>query len=67
MSNVQKKEVPVERKPLIRKNVVTGEMVAGFLNVTTGVFETVREINDERDIDQFLDDYDLSVVLVSKV
>lgn len=55
------------KKPLIRKNQSTGEMVAGFLNPESGVFEVAMEITDERDIDEFLDRYDLSVVMISKM
>ena len=55
------------KKPLIRKNQSTGEMVAGFLNPKSGVFEVAMEITDERDIDEFLDRYDLSVVMISKM
>lgn len=55
------------KKPLIRKNQSTGEMVAGFLNPESGVFEVAMEITDERDIDEFLDCYDLSVVMISKM
>ena len=54
------------KKPLIRKNQSTGEMVAGFLDPESGVFEVAMEITDERDIDEFLDRYDLSVVMISK-
>ena len=68
---VAKKEVSkidvVNKKPLIRKNQTTGEMVAGFLDPETGVFEVAMEISDERDIDDFLDEYDLSVVMISKM
>ena len=51
----------------IRKNQSTGEMVAGFLDPESGVFEVAMEITDERDIDEFLDRYDLSVVMISKM
>lgn len=68
---VAKKEVSkvdvVNKKPLIRKNQTTGEMVAGFLDPESGNFEVVMEINDERDIDDFLEQYDLSVVMISKM
>lgn len=68
---VAKKEVSkvdvINKKPLIRKNQTTGEMVAGFLEPETGTFEVVMEINDERDIDDFLEQYDLSVVMISKM
>ena len=52
---------------MIRKNQSTGEMVAGFLDPITGAFEVAMEINDERDIDEFLEEYDLSVVMISKM
>ena len=55
------------KKQLIRKNQSTGEMVAGFLDPESGVFEVAMEITDERDIDEFLDRYDLSVVMISKM
>ncbi len=68
---VAKKEVVkidvANKKPLIRKNQSTGEMVAGFLDPESGVFEVAMEITDERDIDEFLDRYDLSVVMISKM
>lgn len=69
---VAKKEVSsrieiANKKPIIRKSQDTGEMVAGFLDPETGVFEVAMEISDERDIDEFLDQYDLSVVMISKM
>lgn len=69
---VAKKEVSsrieiANKKPIIRKSQDTGEMVAGFLDPETGVFEVAMEICDERDIDEFLDQYDLSVVMISKM
>lgn len=57
----------LNKKPMIRKNTSTGEMAAGFLDPQTGVFELVMEICDERDIDRFLEEYDLSVVMISKL
>ena len=53
--------------PMIRQSQSTGEMVAGFLNPETGDFQVAMEINDERDIDAFLEEYDLSVVMISKM
>ncbi|MBQ2116864.1 MAG: aspartate dehydrogenase [Lachnospiraceae bacterium] len=64
---VSKKSAIIGKKPIIRKNQTTGEMVAGFLEPETGVFEVVMEINEDRDIDEFLDEYDLSVVMISKM
>lgn len=64
---VVKKIEIANKKPLIRKNQETGEMIAGFLDPETGVFEVAMDITDERDIDEFLDCYDLSVVMISKM
>lgn len=64
---VSKKSAIIGKKPLIRKNEATGEMVAGFLEPETGIFEIAMEINEESDIDEFLDEYDLSVVMISKM
>ena len=68
---VAKKEVTkidvVNKKPLIRKSQMTGEMVAGFLDPETGAFDVVMEIEEEKDIDEFLEMYDLSVVMISKM
>lgn len=68
---VAKKEVTkidvVNKKPLIRKSQTTGEMVAGFLDPETGAFDVVMEIEEEKDIDEFLEMYDLSVVMISKM
>lgn len=64
---VSKRAEVTRRKALIRQNIATGEMVAGFLDPMTGVFEVVKEINDESDIDEFVEDYDLSVVMISRM
>ena len=69
---VAKKEVSkgidiLNKKQKKKKNQSTGEMIAGFLDPETGIFETAMEINDERDIDEFLEEYDLSVVMISKM
>lgn len=53
-------------KPLIKKNKETGEKVAGFLDPESGVYHTDMEVANDKDIDTFLEKYDLSVVLVSK-
>ena len=60
---VAKREVS-ERIDILNKKPM---MIAGFLNPVTGDFEVAMEINDERDIDEFLDEYDLSVVMISKM
>ena len=54
-------------KPLIRKNKNTGEMIAGFLDPVSNVYHEDMEIRNDKDIDTFLDKYDLPVVIISKV
>lgn len=66
---VAAKEIAAEninKKPLIRRNPKTGEMKAGFLNPETGEFEAVMDIAEDGNIDEFLDTYNLSVVMISK-
>jgi hypothetical protein len=55
------------KKPMIRQNLATREMVAGFLDPVTGEFEVACEISEESDIDAFLEEYELSVVMISKM
>ena len=48
-------------KPVIRSSICTGEKVAGFRNVNTGEFSEVMLIRDNKDMDEFLTTYDISV------
>lgn len=49
------------QKPVIRSSICTGEKVAGFRNFHTGKFTEVMLIRDNRDMDVFLEKYDISV------
>ena len=53
-------------KPVIRSSICTGEKVAGFQNVNTGKFEEVMLIRDNKDMDEFLTKYDISVAEIRK-
>lgn len=53
-------------KPVIRSSICTGEKVAGFQNVNTGKFEEVMLIRDNKDMDEFLTKYDVSVAEIRK-
>lgn len=53
-------------KPVIRSSMCTGEKVAGFQNVNTGKFEEVMLIRDNKDMDEFLTKYDISVAEIRK-
>ena len=62
------KKCPYDRenqKPVIRSSICTGEQVAGFKNLHTGKFSEVMLIHDGRDLQEFLETYDLSEADVS--
>lgn len=50
-----------EQKPIIRSSICTGEKVAGFKDVRTGKFTEVMLIKNDKDMDLFLEKYDISV------
>ena len=59
---VQKEIYDKEKlKPVSRSSICTGEKVAGFKDLQTGKFTEVMLIKDNKDIDLFLDKYDISV------
>lgn len=53
-------------KPVIRSSICTGEQVAGFQNLNTGKFEDIMLIRDNKDMDEFLTTYDISVAEIKK-
>ncbi len=50
-----------EEKPIIRSSICTGEKAAGFKNIHTGKFTEVMAIHSNKDMDEFLERYDISV------
>lgn len=54
------------QKPVIRASICTGEQVAGFKDVHTGKFTEVMLIRNSRDMDEFLEKYDISAEEVTK-
>jgi len=48
-------------KPVIRSSICTGEKVAGFRDVNTGKFTEIMLIRNNKDMDEFLTTYDISV------
>ena len=48
-------------KPVIKSSICTGEKVAGFKDLQTGKFTEVMLIRDSKDMDIFLEKYDISV------
>ncbi len=49
-----------EQKPIIRSSICTGEKVAGFKDIHTGKFTEVMLIKNSKDMDLFLEKYDIS-------
>lgn len=47
-------------KPVIRTSICNGEQVAGFKDIHTGRFTEIMLIRSSRDIDIFLERYDIS-------
>lgn len=47
-------------KPVLKCSICTGEQVAGFKNLTTGKFEEVMLIKNERDLTSFKEQYGIS-------
>ena len=47
--------------PVIYKNIVSGRQVAGFKEIHTGEFIEVMLIRNSRDMDEFLEAYDISI------
>lgn len=50
-----------EQKPIIRSSICTGEKVAGFKDLKTGHFTEVMAIKTNKDLDSFLEQYDIEV------
>ena len=55
------------KKAIIKSNIITGVKVAGFIDISTGEFEEKMEIHNSRDIDIFMEKYNLSVVEIRRV
>ena len=49
------------QKPIIRSSICNGEKVAGFRDIKTGKFTEVMLIQSDKDMDEFLEKYDISV------
>ncbi len=52
------------QKPVIKSSICTGEKVVGFKDIQTGKFIEVMLIRDSKDMDEFLEKYDISVAEV---
>lgn len=50
------------QKPVLRCSICTGEQVAGFKNLSTGKFEEVMLIKNEKDLTDFMNRYGISEI-----
>ena len=48
-------------KPVIYRNIISGKQVAGFKETHTGEFIEVMPIGNSKDMDKFLEAYDISI------
>ena len=48
-------------KPVIYRNTISGKQMAGFKKPQTGEFMEVMPIHDSKDMDGFLESYDISI------
>ena len=48
-------------KPVIYRNTISGKQMAGFQKSQTGEFMEVMPIHNSKDMDEFLDSYDISI------
>ena len=48
-------------KPVIYRNIISGKQMAGFKAPHTGEFMEVMPIHNSRDMDVFLESYDISI------
>lgn len=54
-----------KKKPVIRSRAFRDELVAGFVDLQTGEFTEVMRICNSRDMDRFMEKYDISVAEIA--
>lgn len=55
-----------EQKPVIKSSICNGERVAGFKEIRTGKFTEVMLIRNDKDMEEFLEKYDISMDEIKK-
>lgn len=57
---IQKKTYDKDNcRPVLRCSICTGEQVAGFKDIHTGKFEEVTLIRNDRELKEFMEQYDI--------
>ena len=64
---IKKETYDKERqRPVIKSSICTGEKVAGFKDIKTGKFTEVMLIRDSKDMDLFLEKYNIPAGEIKK-
>jgi len=50
------------QKPVLKCSICNGEQVAGFKDIHTGRFQEVMLIRDDRELEAFMEMYDISEI-----
>lgn len=53
-------------QPVIKASICNGEQVAGFKEIATGKFTEVAFIRNRKDLEQFLETYDVNEADIKK-
>ena len=54
-----------KKKPVIRSRAFHGKQAAGFVDLQTGEFTEAMRIRSSKDMDNFLEKYDISVAEIA--
>lgn len=57
---VRKTYDPSRQKPEIHHNLTSGERIAGFRDLETGKFEEVAQILNDKDLENFRNEYGIT-------
>ncbi len=55
------------KRPVIKSSICTGERVAGFKDEKTGQVQELMLIRDEKDLERFMQTYDVSSDEIEKI
>lgn len=55
-----------EQKPIIKSSICNGEKIAGFKDLRTGKFTEIMLIRNDKDMEEFLEKYDISMDEIKK-
>ena len=52
----------LNQRPVLKCSICNGERVAGFKDIHTGKFEEVMLIRNDKDLDWFMEKYDVAAI-----